>query len=524
VHGHEQCDHVAAPPVSAPASAPATTPPPVNNSDVKRLGIVLSVGRCIGGLAALGWTIYAARELGADWGRLSTVLAYAAVAAVFTDLGIPLALTQLSCRHKQLDRSVVFHAMRRRAIVGSVAALALVFAWVNTSSAQGKWALAALYGISVTVNPVTGSFLALLRGRAIGTVEACYEAGRQLALPVIGIAIVEMGLGVFAVLAVYVIIDVVGAMLVYRTAQPKLGIIEEPKPDESEASELTLRQTVPLSSTVIVGNAYERVDSALLAPLAGLASVGVYRMISPIVGAALMPARGFGDAAAVGAGRTDKDNLRGFVTKFAVKGAMITVPVAIILAIIGPVILPKILSTHSSDPAHAINWNEAATPLRILFADRDTERHPGDTHTGSGDREPRSRLPLRDGCALREHRVEPRVGARVRARSRHQRRRTRFSHHRNRAVCRVVGDPAYGARGRRQTGGNRCRGERSRTRLTRNYAGAVISGSTCLCSTHAGHALEVVITILVVLVAIVSVAIAITRTRRLRRRSEAREH
>jgi O-antigen/teichoic acid export membrane protein len=369
VHGHDQCDHSVAPaPVSAPAAAAtATAPAASNNADVKRLGIVLSIGRCVGGLAALGWTIYAARELGADWGRLSTVLAYAAVAAVFTDLGIPLALTQLSCRHTQLDRAVVFRAMRRRAIVGSVAALALVFAWVNTSSAQGKWALAALYGISVTVNPVTGSFLALLRGRAIGKIEACYEAGRQLALPIIGIAIVEAGLGVFAVLAVYVVIDVVGAMLVYRTARTKLGIVAEPKTDEVEAKELTLRQTVPLSSTTIVGNAYERVDSALLAPLAGLASVGIYRMISPIVGAALMPARGFGDAAAVGAGRTDKDNLRGFVTKFAVKGAMITVPVAIILAIIGPVILPKILSTHSSDPAHAINWNEAATPLRILL-------------------------------------------------------------------------------------------------------------------------------------------------------------
>ena len=48
--------------------------------------------------------------------------------------------------------------------------------------------------------------------------------------------------------------------------------------------------------------------------------------------------------------------------------------------------------------------------------------------------------------------------------------------------------------------------------------------STCLCSTHAGHAIEVVITMLVILVAIVSVTIAIVRTRRVRRQSEAREH
>jgi O-antigen/teichoic acid export membrane protein len=360
VHGHGDCNHAGS--VTAPpgTTAPANT----STADVRRLGIVLSIGRCVGGLAALGWTLYAARKLEADWGRLSTVLAYASVASVFTDLGIPLALTQLSCRHTELDRMVVFHAMRRRAIVGSVAAIALVIAWINTSSAGGRWGLAALYGISVTVNPVTGSFLALLRGRAIGVVEATYEAGRQLALPLIGIGIVEAGLGVFAVLTVYVGIDLVGAFLVYHAARQRLGLVQEPTPDTIEAKELSLRETVPLSATVIVGNAYERVDSALLAPLAGTASVGIYRMISPIVGAALMPARGFGDAAAVGAARTERGSLRRFVTKFAVKGAMITVPVAVLLAIIGPVLLPKLLQGHGP---HAIDWNNASTPLRILL-------------------------------------------------------------------------------------------------------------------------------------------------------------
>ena len=112
-----------------------------------------------------------------------------------------------------------------------------------------------------------------------------------------------------------------------------------------------------ISATVIVGNAYERVDSALLAPLAGTASVGIYRMIAPIVGAALMPARAFGDAAAVGAGRTERTSLRRFVTKFALKGAMITVPVAVVLAIVGPVVLPKLLQSHGPHAIVSRTWS-----------------------------------------------------------------------------------------------------------------------------------------------------------------------
>ena len=184
----------------------------------------------------------------------------------------------------------VFAAMRRRAAVGSLAAVALVFAWANTNSGA-HWGLAALYGISVTVTPITGCFLALLRGRAVGIIEACYEAGRQIALPALGIAAIQLGLGVWGVLAVYVTIDVIAAMLIAVLARRRLGL--SPVVDVDEESELRLRQTLPLSATGIVGNAYERVDSALLAPLAGLTAVGIYRMVTPIVGAVLMPAKAF---------------------------------------------------------------------------------------------------------------------------------------------------------------------------------------------------------------------------------------
>lgn len=336
------------------------------HDDLRRLGVVLSIGRAAGGLAALAWTIYAARRLQSEWGRLSAVLSYAAVASIGTDLGIPLALTKLACRNQTLDREAVMAAIRRRAAAGSIASVVLIFAWVNTRTAGGKWGLAVLYGISVTVTPVTSSYLALLRGRAIGDIEAWYNVLKQVALPALGIAAIESGLGIFGVLASYVAVDAGSAAVIASIARRRIAL--SPAPDKEQEAELSLRETLPLSGATIVGSAYDRVDSAMLAPLAGAAAIGIYRMISPIYGAVLMPARALGDTAAVGAGREGASAARATATKFATRAAIVTVPLAVLLAILGPPILPHLLTVKASaGNPRPINWNRAATPLRILM-------------------------------------------------------------------------------------------------------------------------------------------------------------
>jgi O-antigen/teichoic acid export membrane protein len=343
-------------------------PGPVKaGDDLARMGVVLAVGRAAGGVAALGWTVYAARRLQTDWGRLSAVLSYAAVASIGTDLGIPLALTRLAARHPQLDQHAVLAAIRRRTTAATIASIMLVLAWVNTKGAGGHWGLAVLYGISVTVTPVTSSFLALLRGKANATIEAWYDAGKQVVLPGLGIAAIETGLGVFGVLGSYVVVDAGSALVIYALARRRLNLSSEPDPVEEK--ELRIRETIPLSASTIVGSAYERIDSAMLAPLAGTIAVGIYRMISPIYGAVLMPARALGDTAAVGAGRGGDREARQTATRFALRAAVVTVPLAVLLAVLGPPILPHVLGVKATiHNPHPINWARAATPLRVLMA------------------------------------------------------------------------------------------------------------------------------------------------------------
>ena len=371
--GHDAgCDHGAVgaegarEAVKAEGAAKAGKAEGAGKDDLKRLGLVLAVGRASGGLVALVWTVYVARRLQVDWGRMSAVLSYAAVASIGTDLGIPLALTKLACQNKTLDREAVLSAIRRRAVAGTIASLVLIFAWVNTKSNGGRWGLAALYGISVTVTPVSGSLLALLRGRAIGSVEAWYDVLKQVALPILGIAALEIGLGVFGVLGAYVAVDAGSAAVIWAVSKRRIAL--SPGRDPAQEAQLRLRQTVPLSAATIVGSAYDRVDSAMLAPLAGPVAIGIYRMISPIYGSVLMPARALGDTAAVGAGRSGGGAARATAMKFALRAAIVTVPLAVLLAILGPPLLPHVLGVKASaQNPHPINWAKAAAPLRILM-------------------------------------------------------------------------------------------------------------------------------------------------------------
>ncbi len=213
---------------------------------------------------------------------------------------------------------------------------------------------------------MTGSLLALLRGRAIGSVEAIYDVLRELALPALGIAAIQAGLGVFGLLGSIVIVDALSALAIGQVTKKRIVLTDTP--NEEEEAEMRLKQTVPLSASTIVGEAYDRVDSAMLAPLAGTVAVGIYRMISPIYGGVLMPAHAIGDAAAVGAGRGDGHEARGTAAKFALRAAVVTVPLAVLLALIGPPILPHLLKVKASaSTPHPINWSQAAGPLRILM-------------------------------------------------------------------------------------------------------------------------------------------------------------
>ena len=321
---------------------------PAGGAHIGRMSVELGVGRAVGGVIATGWFALAAHHLSVrGFGELTLVLSLGALVSTGTDLGIPLALTKLSCDHDVLDRGAIELAVRRRLLAGLAATLVLVALWANTGGAA-RWWLGALYGISVTASPVTGSFLALLRGRAIGSVEAGYGLGALAA-----------GLGVGGVIVAYAAIDAGSALVVSNIAERRLRFSDAP--DAEQRKELRLRSTLPLATAGIMGSAYERVDIWLVALLKGSASVGLYAAAYKLYDAVLMPARAVGSASVAAAGRDIATTGRRTAARLAARAVAATLPLAALGAWAAPRLLRAGFGNHYGTASNAVVLLMAAT-------------------------------------------------------------------------------------------------------------------------------------------------------------------
>lgn len=338
------------------------------------MSVELGVGQAIAGVIATAWLALAAHHLSVkQFGELTLVLSLGSLVSSGTDLGIPLALTKLSCDHDVLDRPAVDAAIRRRAVAGLIAVGVLVALWANAGDAA-RWWLAALYGISVTAGPVTGSYLALLRGRAIGSVEGIYAVTSKVAVPALGLLALASGLGLAGVIGAYALVDAVSAAIVSRVAERRLQFTDTPDPLEEK--QLSLRATLPLAAAGVVGSLYERIDIFVVALLKGSAFVALYAAAYKLYDAALMPAKAVGSAAVAAAGRDITGQGRRAAIRLATRAVGVTLPIALAASLAAPALLRKAFGDHYGGAGRAVTILMAAalpgaaltviTPIALL--------------------------------------------------------------------------------------------------------------------------------------------------------------
>jgi O-antigen/teichoic acid export membrane protein len=310
---------------------------PSHGRHVGRMTVELGVGRAVGGICSAAWLGIAAHRLSVhQFGQLTLLLSLGSLVEMLTDLGIPLALTKLSCDHAELDRHAVAAAVRRRIGAGLIASLLLVVLWISSKPPERVW-LAALYGVSVCVTPVTSSFLAMLRGRGIGTVEAIYGIASQLTLPLLGLGALSLGLGPAGVVVCYVAVDAMSAAVIAQVTVRRLSLTDKIDPDQEQA--LRLRSTMPLAAAGILGGAYERIDVFLLALLKGSNVVALYAAAYKLYDSALLPAKAVGSASVAAAGSDLLTTARRTAIRLATRAAVVTVPIAAVLGVVGPKLL-----------------------------------------------------------------------------------------------------------------------------------------------------------------------------------------
>ena len=320
-----------------------------------RMSAELGVGRALGGVTATVWLALAAHHLSVrEFGQLALVLSLGSLVAIGADLGVPLALSKLACDHDEIDRHAVAGAIRRRVGAGVLGAVVLIALWTNAGDAR-RWWLAAIYGVSVIVTPVTGSFLALLRGRGIGSVEAGYELASKVAVLGLGVVLLAGGVGVAGALAAFVIVDCASSLVVPPLARRKVSLSDRRDPEQ--AADLRLRATLPLVAAGVLGSAYERIDIWLVALLLGNASVALYAAAYKLYDAVLMPARAVASSAVAAAGRDVIHNGRRVAGRLTARTLAVTAPLALAAAWAAPAIIRVGFGGH---------YAKANTALRVL--------------------------------------------------------------------------------------------------------------------------------------------------------------
>jgi O-antigen/teichoic acid export membrane protein len=335
------------------------------HGNASRMSAELGAARALAGVITTVWLGIAAHSLTVkQFGVLTLVLSLGSLVSLLTDLGVPLALSKVSCDNERLDRTAVYGAIGRRITAGWLAAVLLIALWANSGHAA-RWWLAGVYGVSVVVTTISGSALAALRGRAIGVVEAGYELGSQVFLLIAGLIAVSAGLQAAGVIVAYALTDTLASILVPVFARRYLKITLDP--DQAMRDELSLAKTLPLVTADVLGNAYERIDIWLLALLEGTTSVAFYVAAYKLYDSILLPAKAIASSAIAAAGRDILHDGRTVARRLAARSMAITAPLSILLALIAPQILKIGFGNHyGKDPPTLYFLLIAAVPSSAL--------------------------------------------------------------------------------------------------------------------------------------------------------------
>jgi len=335
------------------------------HGDAKRMSLELGAAQVVGGLVTVGWLAIAAHELTKNQiGDLTYIVTLGGLVGLGTDLGVPLALAKVSCDNESLDRGAVYAAVARRLTAGWLAAILLIVVW-SSGKHSAHWWLAVIYGVSVIVTTVTSSALAALRGRAIGIVEAGYQLASQVALAGLALLALQLGAGLYGVIIAYVAVDAIGAIAVPIVAGGYLKVEDTIAPEERSA--LALRATLPLVTAEILGNAYERIDIALLGVLKGTAAVASYVVAYKLYDTVLLPAKAIAASAIAAAGRDILTNGRAVAKDLIRRTLMITVPLVIIVAIAAQTVLSAVFGkSYGRDAVTLVLLLASALPGAVL--------------------------------------------------------------------------------------------------------------------------------------------------------------
>lgn len=342
-----------------------------------RLLAGLTAGRLVAAAISAAWLVVAARLLTlTEFGDLALVLALGNMVAVAADLGVPLILTRAAAERASIGRSLVRRGLTRR-MLGALPVTALLVALYNSAAHERSLLIPLTFGTSIAATAVYSSFTAVLRGQRRVALESWNEVISRLGVLLAGTLWLSQGGGVLAAVLIYSIADIASAVVVPRLAS-RLVVWS---PDDDGGAHLSWTMTAPLAAADMLGVVYARLDTWLLALIAGAPKVALYAAAARLFEAAQLPARALSAMAVpfalrvpdcepvAGAPAARGQHFRSATRRLSLGAVAITVPVALLVAVFATDILRLAFGPRYLEARAAVLMLMVATvPASIVLA------------------------------------------------------------------------------------------------------------------------------------------------------------
>jgi len=250
---------------------------------------IVSSGQVVTWLATFLFVLAQARSLGpASFGELSLALSYATFFAVVVDFGVSTYLTRAVAQRENAERAVLWTAVTTRAALWLIA---MPLAWLATMvlgyEAELQATTLILVGSLLFVGS-SGALTAFYQGKERFLLPTLANIVQRVAAAIVGILVLQAGLGVISVAVVYAI-SAAFALILLAAGLRGTGLLRirvEPR-----ANWRLVRSVLPIAIYWVAGTLYFNVDMVLIERLMPREALGnyaaAYRLFSA---AAILPA------------------------------------------------------------------------------------------------------------------------------------------------------------------------------------------------------------------------------------------
>ena len=241
---------------------------------VKNIGVT-GFAQVLTSLMAFVLLIYLARILGeADFGKYSFAISLTTLLATFTDLGVNQLLVREIARDKDLSESYISNAVILKVPLGVMTlALVPILSWLLSLSGDMTMLLY-LFGFYNVLLTVSGTYLSLFQAWERMEYVAVFQIIERSVTVTLGLAVLFMGYGVFAVALVYAVAGVLdllvaSAISFKRFVRPSISF-------EPGLQWRLLVEGLPFGLNSLFAVFFFKIDTVLLGILRDDVAVGVY--------------------------------------------------------------------------------------------------------------------------------------------------------------------------------------------------------------------------------------------------------